>query len=235
MASNNARKKAAKLYQEQHPGISYPEALRIVSRSGDLHPLTATIGCDASSKVVRLTLEEPSLGGFGPHCGISGATGTGKTHLLSVMARSLVQSPPTRGVELMYVGRNAERAPFDGVEHCISHEQLDRCIADLLADRQGQLKSLGLPDWHGAELPAAVVMVDGLGWPSQQAAVELVLRTGRALDVHLVVTTTTETPPALASNMSSLIHLNRGQPGQGTLQQPCHQGSPVSTDIRIPL
>lgn len=257
MATNEARKKAAKLFQQQHPGTPYPEALRIVSRLADFHPLTAVISADENGKFVRLNFEEAGLGGLGPHCGISGTTGSGKTNLLAVMAGSMLQAPPPRGVEVVF-STDAPAPLFDSLAHtAVAPADLERYLHETLAGRQDQLKQRG---WmrnrgEGADpLPAIVVMVDEPHWlrssggVSTPAAVTLALKAGRSLDVHLVLAW--QTPPTtraaqwaphgLEPHLTGRIHLTGKQPGLGTWQQhssaedPAGRAKLVITDISIP-
>ena len=237
MASNNALKKAAKLYQDQHPGIPYPQARRIVSQLADFHPLTATISAQPDGTLLRLNLEESALLGVGPHCGITGQAGAGKTHLLAVMGRSLLKAPPTRGVEMAYFGDDEDSyALFDGVAQTHGLAELADYLDDLLAGRDDRLRKLGQPDWRRAAAhPAVVVMIDDLPWPSKEAsAVEAALRVGRALDVHLIVATQEATPPKLAGHMPSLIHLAGEQAGHGTWKRCGDRSEVVDTELRVP-
>ncbi len=260
MASNEARKKAAKLYQQQHPGIPYPEALRIVSRLNDFHPLTAVISAEENGKFVRFNFEEASLGGLGPHCGISGRTGSGKTNLLAVMAESMLQAPPARGVEIV-LSTDAPAPLFDSLAHtAVIPADLGGYLQEVLAGRQAQLKERGWMRTSGEgedPLPAVVVMVDDPHWlgsgggvptPATPATATAALRMGRALDVHLVVTWQTPTthvqlwaPHGLESHLTGRIHLTGKQPGLGTwrrysnIEDPAGHAKLVSTDISVPL
>lgn len=248
MASNEARKKAAKLYQKEHPGISYPEALRIVSRE-HVAPLAAVVSSNTKGKFVRCNLEEAALGGDGPHCGIAGATGSGKTNLLAAMAGSILQSPPTRGVEIVYVTDRSVHPQFSGVtDTVVAHADLKSYLVDLLGSREEQLRERG---WlhnrgEGADpLPAVVVMVDDPPWArrNRECSTDIpagpALRTGRTLDVHLVVTW--QTPPdargrllwlptELDPHLSSVIHL-QGR-GRGTWNR--RNSADKHTNIAVP-
>lgn len=64
MTSNNAQKRAAKLYQLQYPGTPYPEALRIVSRLAALRPLTSIVSTDPKGRFERFHFEESAWGGL---------------------------------------------------------------------------------------------------------------------------------------------------------------------------
>ncbi len=67
MTSNNAQKRAAKLYQLQYPGTPYPEALRIVSRLAALRPLTSIVSTDPKGRFERFHFEESAWGGAQVH------------------------------------------------------------------------------------------------------------------------------------------------------------------------
>lgn len=256
MAFNEARKKAAKLYQQQHPGTPYPEALRIVSRLTDFHPLTAVISTDENGKLVRFNFEEAGLGGLGPHCGISGETGSGKSNLLAVMAGSMLQAPPARGVEIV-VSTDAPAPLFDSLAHtAVAPADLEGYLQETLAGRQDQLKQRG---WtrnrgEGDPLPAVVVMVDDPHWlgagggVARPVAVTTALQMGRSLDVHLVVTWQTPSthaslgaPHGLEPHLTGRIHLTGKPPGLGAWLQysnaedPAGRATLVSTDISVPL
>lgn len=229
MASNAARKKAAQLYQKEHPGTPYPEALRIVSRANDV-PLTAVVSSDKRGRFRRYSFEEAQVGGGGPHCGIVGRTGSGKSNLLAVMAGSMLQSPPTRGVEIVWVSPDVPQ--FVGVTRAVAPAELESYLAERLASRAAQLRARGADSNRGEGAdPALVVMIDDPEWaqPSRRhsvpEAVKVALRTGRSLDVHLVVTwqpggerSQPWVLPELDGCLSNLIHL-QGLPGQGTWEQ----------------
>lgn len=238
MATNNARKSAAKRYQAEHPGTTYPQALRMVSHGQ--RPLAAVIGVKPSNaESVWLNLEEVSLGGFGPHCGILGATGAGKTHLLTVMAHSIRSAAPPRGVQLVYIGPDDEIARFEDAQ-TRTQTELSGYLGSLCDGRQTQFNKLGQRDWQAAEhpQPAVVVMVDKPQLSSEDVdALNYGLRCGRSLDVHLVVAIPAPQTPTIADNFSrhfsSIIHLRGDRPGHATWQR-YSDGEQVSTDIFVP-
>ncbi|MCH9736835.1 MAG: hypothetical protein K0U78_20165 [Actinomycetia bacterium] len=163
------------------------------------------------------------------------------------MARSMVQAPPRRGVELVHFSDDEAANPAPGVARTVELAEVDGYLHDLLAERQSQLSRLGRHDWQGAELPAVVVMIDDLRWhPSMHlvpSSVVSVLRAGRALDVHLVAawqtwgpTDRAMIPLEMKPYLTALIHLTGEQPGRGTWER-CglaQRYSAVHTDICVP-
>ena len=247
MASNEARKTAAKLYQEQHPGTPYPEALRIVSRLTGNHPLTALIGSD-KHKAVHVNLDEPGNGGCGPHIGVYGPVGSGRTTLLTVMAQSILQKPPPHGAEVMLCSRLPRASAAWRDERIIKVEdhEVEERLSALLAQRSDahRRRETGSGSRVANRATAEmVVMLDdyqavidrGLPWPR---AFRETLQIGCALGIHLVLGWHTDTmpkaeavPPELARHLGSYVELLA--PGHGRWHRGCTP--PVSTDITVPL
>lgn len=255
MASNEARKKEARLYQNQHPGTPYPEARRAASRSRDL---TAVIGTDRRGAGVQINLEEPAACGVGPHCLITGPVESGKTTLLAVMARSMLSTAPRRGLELVLstgvpsplfddlaTGPGASAKVRQGIRSIAPAKLFESYLRELLEDRAARLSERGWADNLGGgvssakRLPAVVVMVDHYHWghfqvPGPDTVLAQAFMQGRALDVHLVITKV-DAPPAqrhvpsqFQPYVESVISFGGGQRGHGTW---CQDGE--STDIAV--
>lgn len=225
MSSNNARKKAARLYMQQSAEpITHPEALRVVSKRDYRQPLTAAIGADVPAGAqLRVNLEEASAGGSGPHIGIFGPTGAGKTTLLLTMVHSMLAAPPTRGVEVVLATAPWFASDIEGVISIGDPRGLEVYLGSLIRAREMWLDTNGVRDLAPRdELPAAVIAIDDVRWLYGDAqrppsTLEHAFRAGRSLDIHLVVAQQAQAAPlVLNPHLPSWIELHSGQkPGDG--------------------
>ena len=170
----------------------------------------------------------------------------------------MLQAPPTRGAEIV-VSTDGPAPLFDSLAHtAVTPADLEGYLHETLAGRQDRLRRRGWTSNRGEgpdPLPAIVVMVDDPHWlrsnggVSTPAAVTATLKTGRSLDVHLVVTWQTppttraaqRAPHGLEHHLTGRIRLTGKQPGVGTWQQHAHAAEDlagraklVSTDISVP-
>lgn len=206
--------------QQSAEPITYPEALRVVSRQDYRQPLTAAIGVDVPAGTqLRVNLDEAGAGGCGPHMGIFGPTGAGKTTLLLTMVHSMLAAPPTRGVEVVMAtaAPSVAAADIEGVTSIGDPRGLEVYLGSLIRARDMWLSTPGTSD-----LPAAVIAIDDLHWLYGDAqrlpsTLELALREGRSLDIHLVVVEQAPAAPQLLNpHLSSWVELHSGQkPGDG--------------------
>ncbi|BBN50883.1 hypothetical protein [Mycobacterium avium] len=243
--SNEARKQAAWTYLQRIPDkkVTYPEALRIVSQKDYRQPLTAIISDDDERKYLRLELEEERLGGYGPHVGVCGPTASGKTNVLAVMASSMLDAPPSRGVHVMVRTSHPDR--FDDRAVVIPPGDLDQHLDQLVTSRSAWLRAHGCADARSLaapfELPAVVVMVDRPDWlPCRLSdGIRQVLWHGDRLDVHLVLAWREvkqglhRLPEPFAWYVSSWISLDGPDAGQGLWHRRV-RGWDVSSSIRVP-
>lgn len=225
--------------QQSAAPITYPEALRAVSKQDYQQPLTVAIGADADTGAeIRANLEEASASGIGPHLGILGPTGSGKTTLLLAMVRSILSAPPTRGVEVAIATAPWSAPDIDGVTSIDTNQTCDLQIhlESLIRARQ-TWQDRGLDG-----LPAAVVAIDdpaGLsGVQRLPSAVERALRVGRALDIHLVCASQGHRRGAsgvqLTQFLSSWVELGQGPLTGGALGLPPVGSRLLRRTIRLP-
>lgn len=195
--SSKAVKKLARQYQQDHPGVPYPVARRAVL--GTWRPLTALIS-EIDGQRLRINLEAHSEAGDGPHVGVFGNTGSGKSNLLTLMAQSIRREPPSRGAELIAVGDLD--LLFEGsslAESCdkvIGQSEVMALLDEVESTRVAQFRER---DWsvnpvnRPDALPAVVILLDedkkvvGDAPSAARRGLERMLRLGRALDVHVVL------------------------------------------------
>lgn len=234
--TDNAHKKAARKHQKTN-GVSYLRARREVDNKRHT-PLLAILGTNRDGNPVRLNLDERFRGGAGPHCLITGWTGSGKTVLAAHIAASLTDGR-NGDIELI-VGDPFDTSLFPVTATVVGEDDLAEAINNTLAKRMRQLQDAGqwVRDIHdyrtlGNHMPAAVILIDECdrwlrgGGPARAEAVGRVARMGRSLGVHLILTTLDGYPfdvwRATAGNVSAIVRL-RGREfrdlelGQGLLQ-----------------
>lgn len=250
MATSEARKKAAKLYQQQYPETTYPEALRIVSKCDSVSPLTAQIGFDPKGRPVRVNLEERMRGGLGAHFAIAGGPGYGKTTLLTLMAASMAADPPRRGVEIWACGPYLGQA-VAGIAHtvAVAGDDLERRF-DEEAYRRGRIclerGCLSIFDSPVPE-PALVLLVDA-DWTRTNAdwrfrlpaPLQRVGQRGRSVDAHLVAAVSPDLMlggrylGAMEMHVSSHIALTERGIGRWHRYRPGNDRGQVITEVTIP-
>ncbi|WP_099020930.1 ATP-binding protein [Mycolicibacterium palauense] len=246
--TNNAHKKAARQHQAE-TGKPYSQALREVdTTTGPRRNLVAHLGVDGDGAAVTLDLNEPSRGGVGPHCFITGRTGSGKTVLVERIARSLAHDQRT-APEIFVHGRLTAALPSS--VRLVEGESLTGILAQLLDDRSRD---------GNVQASPVVVLIDNCdGWLLQSSidrfttgggTLRRLVREGRALGIHLVLTMQHERPEAalggagsaVADNISTGIRLKSRtfselHMGEGLLQ--CSDGfdvhscRPSDRDIRF--
>lgn len=224
MASSNARKRAARDHQRRFPGTPYPVALRAVSHAES--SLQVVIG-EAAGRPYWVDIEELSCGGNGPHMAVIGPSRIGRRRVIELMVDSLAARPPRRGVEVLTVqGGDAGRINnlIEERRHAVNHAG----ARDFRELRRVQDARSGDPT---EAAPAVVVVVDGdhlidglapvetrEGYVSRARAEETLsaldglLRCGRALDIHTVLSVREiEANPWLGialANISSIVDVD---------------------------
>lgn len=233
--SAKAIKRLARQYQQDHPRVPYPVARRAVL--GTWRPLTALIS-ETDGQRLRISLETHNEAGDGPHVGVFGYTGSGKSNLLTLMAQSIRREPPSRGAELIAVGDPDllfERSSLAGAcDKVIGPGEVMALLDEVESTRVAQLRER---DWsvnpvtRPDALPAVVILldedksvrsVDDAPSAARRGLVRT-LRLGRALDVHVVLAgqpfasmRAQWTPPWLKPLLPNVIELHgRQADGEG--------------------
>lgn len=205
MTSSNARKRAARDYQKRFPGTPYPVALRAVARADG--SLQVVIGTDTAGRRRWVDIEERAAGGEGPHLAVVGASQARRYRAVELMIEALAVRPPGRGVQVI---------TLMGTE--LDQDQAVARITKLMKSRVETLKHAGARDFAALRRRAAdlrhsdrnepvrpdqgavVVAVDGdaMDSPAALDAMERMLRVGRSLDIHTVLTAQRLDQPRLA-------------------------------------
>ncbi|MBO0693935.1 MAG: hypothetical protein J2P58_13610, partial [Acidimicrobiaceae bacterium] len=180
------------------------------------HPglLQAPIGRDDNGRPVTLDLREAASGGMGPHGILVGATGSGKSELLTSLAMALASRHDPGLLNLLLVDYKGGAA-FAGLErlphvaglvtNLAEEPDLIGRVRDALGGelerRQRVLRDAGnlvsIRDYHrahGEDMPYLVVIVDEFGEllnvePELIDTFNAIGRLGRSLGVHLLLAT----------------------------------------------
>lgn len=237
MTTNNAHKKAARQHQAE-TGKPYSQALRDVDTAAYRPNLVAHLGLDTprglgdddERTAVTLNLAEPSRGGSGPHCFITGRTGSGKTVLVERIARSLVQDERT--APEVFVHSRLAKGRLPSTVTMLDPTSMVEDLVRLAEDRARE---------NDARNPAVVLIDDCDGWVTQPrtdkfmssgGTLRSLVKEGRSLGIHLVLTMQHEhvavalgiAGSAAADNISIGIRLNSPtfsdlRMGEGWLQR----------------
>jgi len=229
MTTNNAHKKAARQHQAE-TGKPYSQALRDVDTADRRPNLVAHLGLDDDGAAVTLDLAEPSRGGSGPHCFITGRTGSGKSVLVERIARLLVEDQRT--APEVFVHSRLAKGRLPSTVTVLDPTTMLEDLVRLTDDRARE---------NGAGNPAVVLIDDCDGWLTQPRMVRFVssggtlrslVKEGRSLGIHLVLTMQHElvaaalgaAGSAAADNISTGIRLKSPsfsdlRMGEGLLQR----------------
>ncbi len=176
--------------------------------------LRAPVGRDDNGRPVTLDLTEAASGGMGPHGILVGATGSGKSELLTSLAMALASGHEPDLLNLLLVDYKGGAA-FAGLEKLphvaglvtnLAEEpdligRVREALGGELERRQRMLRDAGnlvsIRDYHragGADMPYLVVIVDEFGEllnvePDLIDTFNAIGRLGRSLGVHLLLAT----------------------------------------------
>lgn len=208
----------------------------IAARDGVLLP----VGVDRQGKPIMVDLRKR------PHTLVAGTSGAGKSTLFRLQLRALQLQLGVGGVMLLADGKGADMLPVynAGIGQCLCIESasIHRAIAyvhDELHRRKQVYKRLvarGLPEsfpilalvidefgaWAGRGLAKGAAKADAAGVQAALAKLLLVLRQGRSLGIHVLISSQGVTVEdgintTLLSVVSSRIVVGRPEGGSGSV------------------
>lgn len=208
----------------------------IAARDGVLLP----VGVDRQGKPIMVDLRKR------PHSLVAGTSGAGKSTLFRLQLRALQLQLGVGGVMLLADGKGADMLPVynAGIGQCLCIESasIHRAIAyvhDELHRRKQVYKRLvarGLPEsfpilalvidefgaWAGRGLAKGAAKADAAGVQAALAKLLLVLRQGRSLGIHVLISSQGVTVEdgintTLLSVVSSRIVVGRPEGGSGSV------------------